>query len=790
MSIMDNGAIERIAAPDLADEAKMLLDKFGGNDDVVFFLGRLVWQGQMTVCVPDLLTIATDAARGRYARIAAMRAVMSVGDAQQKDALWSSIAAHPGPLDRHLLAEILNWADPAQRSIDLLLASIEPLSPHERFKSTGLSRALHGFIDRLPIMADGAGEQPLARLVEGLNAFLDREPHIKRADCRISEAFKWLMSPALHAVDRLVAAHAEQAMAASSIAVLLKMPALRYWRSSEVGEYRGTLGQHVPRWQALNDLLYWSSIAERRARVAENGERMTDDWRVGFLGHFWNFTAKDFDRCLGWVSDMPDLDDRLVALSRCITLFVIADRPEPWADRLRAIAAGEPEMEAALEASLNPTPSPAIEKMEAEDREWKRKREEEEQEAESDRADWIRELQANPDRVRHPVGLAIGEFSGDQYHLLLSVPEDADDSDRDRGANWQALIPEFGEAVASAYRDAAIAHWRAYRPKLRSDGDDTGSTPYSLIFAMAGIAIEAAENAEFPKGLTDEEIRHALRYVTWELNGFPRWFEQVYRAAPALAFEAIEKELIWELDRSVADTPFHHVLHDIVYHSPWLHALVAPYLADWLRDHDMPNADGLRYSLSIMTGGGVSPEILAELSAAKLAATGIADQRPRWFALWADTAPDDALPALKAELEALEDEAASHFAQMFIVALLGDRRTRGSRFGAFRTAAHLKSLYVLMHHYIRAADDIDRAGGGVYSPTLRDDAQDARNALFNILSEIPGPETYAAIKSLEVEHPDHSYRKWMAYRARQRAVADADEPLWTATQVHGFASRF
>jgi hypothetical protein len=90
----------------------------------------------------------------------------------------------------------------------------------------------------------------------------------------------------------------------------------------------------------------------------------------------------------------------------------------------------------------------------------------------------------------------------------------------------------------------------------------------------------------------------------------------------------------------------------------------------------------------------------------------------------------------------------SNFAQQFIVALLGDRHGTGMRVGAYRNAHDLKSLYVLMHRYIRVAEDIERAGKGVYSPTTRDDAQDARNTLFNMLTEVPGPDAYAAMKAL------------------------------------------
>jgi hypothetical protein len=787
---MDNSAIERIAAPDLGTDALALLDRFGSDDDVVFFIGRLVWRGEMRECLPALEQIALDPQRGGYARIASIRAVMSLGEKGQKDGLWSAIATLDKPLDRRLLAELIEWAAPTMRSVELLLASINRLTPYERFEATGLSEAIHRLIDRLPIMTDAAPEHPVARIVEGLNSFLDREPYIERGECHVSEAFSWLMGPALHAVDRLVSGRSAAALQPDTLAILRKVPAVRFWRSDDSTFYKNALGANVPRWQELNDRLYWTSVAERRAHLVAKGEGMIDDWQISFMEPFWRFGAEDFDRCLGWVHEREMLDDRLVALSRCLTLFVAGDRPTDWLERIQAATSGQAELAAALAQRIDPRPSPDVRKMEAENRKWKRERQVREDKEERDRADWVRTLKADPDRIRSPKGLQPGEFSYDQLHLLHSIREDGIARNRDWGSGWRQLIAEFGEEVAQAYRDAAIAFWRPYRPGLRSEGADTGSTPYALIFAMAGIAIEVDEAEGFLTALSDEDARHALRYVTWELNGFPRWFEALYRSHPEAALEAVAKELIWELDHSKADQPTHYILHDILYHAPWLHADVSPLIIDWLRANDMRNSDNLRYCLNILSSSGVSPDELADLAEGKLSGGVDAEQRPRWYALWVDNAPEAAIPALEAELVSLGDAGASGFAQLFVVSLLGDRHGTGNRTGAFKTPAHLKSLYVLMHRFIKASDDINRANGGVYSPTLRDDAQDARNNLFNLLSSEPGEDTYAAIKALEKDHPEPGYRQWMAKRARERAIADADEPVWDAGDVHAFGAQF
>lgn len=87
----DNSAIARIAQPDLEGDVLDLIERFGTDDDAIFFLGRLVWQGEMSRCVSPLLEIATDLLRGKYARIASTRAVMTCGTDEQKNSLWRAL---------------------------------------------------------------------------------------------------------------------------------------------------------------------------------------------------------------------------------------------------------------------------------------------------------------------------------------------------------------------------------------------------------------------------------------------------------------------------------------------------------------------------------------------------------------------------------------------------------------------------------------------------------------------------------------------------------------------------
>jgi hypothetical protein len=189
-----------------------------------------------------------------------------------------------------------------------------------------------------------------------------------------------------------------------------------------------------------------------------------------------------------------------------------------------------------------------------------------------------------------------------------------------------------------------------------------------------------------------------------------------------------------------------------------------------------------------LVNGGTDAARLADLASHQIAQATDLNAIAWWYALRVDCEPENGIPELEQWLSSLDEDAAITSAQVFVTTLMGGRQLResGPKFGHFQTVEHLRSLYILAHRYVRASDDINRAGGGVYSPGLRDDAQDARDSLFKLLSEIPGKATYTVIERLTHEHPDPNYRPWMAKQAYKRAEEDGDLEPWTAEQVNAF----
>jgi len=668
-SAQQSSAIARIANTDLAEETRHLIREYGHNDDAVFFLGRLVWQGEMGGCVEPFIDIGLDRRRGIYARKASVRAVMSCGTTEQKRAMWGGLNEGDTLIPRDLLAEVVKEAAPNNHSIEQLLVSLNKVPPYRQFEITGLERALHEFVERLPIVDE---QLLIAQLINDLHTYLERPPFVDRHQCRVSVDHAWLLNPAAHLVERLVEEKSPLVFDRSALSIMLMVPSLRNWHDGDLTEYKGKLMEIVPQWSDLNDALYWADVGQARvAKEKESGEPLTNDCLVSRPGRFWDFNVSELPRLLEYVCSRPLLDDRLVALSTAFRVYVQADRPAQALSDLKEAVAGVPPLEHQLENYLNPPQSETNRKHQERMEEIRRKREIEEARKQQNRSIWIEELKNNPDRVYNRSSPALGNFTNDQLWLMSELGGQGLTTDYSVFANWKALIPEFGQDVSQAYRVAALNHWRHYVPDLRSEGGQNKNTPYALIFGIAGLEIEAKEESGFPRNLDKTEVQRALRYITWELNGFPGWLEQVYQAFPDLVKNAVVKELLWELENTLSDEPMHYILYDLAYHAPWLHETIAPVILEWAETNPKRIKANKHYCMNILARGKIESTRLAEFVNMQIAKMNNPDDIAWWYAILVDCDPVNGIPEVERWLSGLDMERAIHGAQIFITTLMG-----------------------------------------------------------------------------------------------------------------------
>lgn len=775
-SITEYSAVQRFTNPDLADVIRELLDKHNANDNIVWFLLRMVQQGGISA-LADRAKYFALTSRAKYTRIAAMRAVNEVGAPNDAVEIRKAFISETPPLRRSWLAELLDGLGEKQDDVDWLLAALELAAPKKRFEVDPLSDALTSYVAALP-------PDVLASLLDGLEKLLNCRPFIERRHCEVSKQYSWLAPTAARVLMRMIENQDPATLKKTPLLILQKLPNMEDYERGVFDGIRKELPQMVRGWPELNRALFWHCVVEDRARrKRDSGEALTDYWHVSIFGAYWAFFDSDFDYMIDQIEGRPLKDDKLVALTLAVSIYQQNGRPRGWRERLTKAVTIDPDIKAELGKLLNP-PKGAGANIKQRQAAWKRRSEREAaQEAEAKgKAKEI--LASRITTIRNPVHP--GKVSQDQYYLHEQMRGGESQHNRWTDGNWRSLTATFGEVIARAFRDGAVAYWRHHKPQLRSEGAAANTTPFTTVFGLTGLSIEAREIDSWPSALSVSDAEIATRYALQELNGFSFWLPQLYKAFPSQVLNIIFNEIRYELSTETTEGESDYALYDVSWHGDWIWDQIAPMLLPKLRAKRV-NARNLGYLLAIINRSSVDNKTIAAIVSRKANATCDLTFSPIWFAAWVGVDPDAAIPALAARFAGMKDPAEqTMLALSFIVALIGGRSQEGRARQAFRTVEHMKSLYMLMARYIRQEEDIKRAGQGVFSPGPRDDAQDARNALIAFIRETPGKLAFLALLEMAHAHPDEESRPWMDFHAKSKAAADADVDAWTPSQVREF----
>ncbi|WP_441229549.1 hypothetical protein AB7828_04935 [Tardiphaga sp. 215_C5_N2_1] len=776
-SVTEYEAVQRFANPDLAHDIGALLDQYAEAHDITWFLLRMVFQGAIEALADKAKHFALTS-RAKYTRIAAIRAVLTVGTPTDAAEVRRCFVEEGPSLSRDWLGALLAELPHTMEAIAWLLAALEGSATKDPHQVDPLNDPLARYVNELPLTL-------LAPLMEGLVGLLQREPVIERRHCEISQQYGWVASTAARVAMRLIEARDPATLSPATLTVLLLLPIANDYGRHDFEEIRKELPDLVRGWLDLNYAVFWHSVAQERAwRERENNERLVDYWHVSIFGSYWAFDPTSFDIVADDIANRPLPDDRLVALTLAFRLFVVGGRPREWRERLKHLVAKEELLRGKLELLLHP-PAGELAKYRRQEAQWKRR---------DARISAAREKQLERDKtlltervnqIRNPGKPGI--YTRDQHYLHERMRSSANDnSNHWTEGNWRSLIETYGEPVASAFRDAAVRFWREYQPWTQSMGASTNQTSSAVIFGLTGLAIEAREEHEWLQRLSSADAEKATRYAIAEMNGFPTWLPELYAEFPEQVGAVLMKEIWHELANETSESESHYVLYNMAWHGEWARDQIATALLPALRGKRVSSRN-LRYLLSIVQGSSVSDMELSKIAARKTSTKYDPVFNPIWYATWVGVDPDAAIPALAARLAALKDHVEqTNLALRFVVSLLGGRQSEGRARLAYRTVEHMKTLYLLMAKYICEEDDINRAGKGVYSPGLRDDAQDARNALFGFIRETPGKEAYLALIEMEQAHPATRSRPWMGFHAKTKATLDADFAPWKPSQVKEF----
>lgn len=769
-------AVQRFANHDIAKDIRALLQKHSSNDELRGFLVRMIWLGRLKELLPEATEISLSSVNSRHTRIAAFRAVIELGGAQAAQDLRKHFFQESSALDREWLAELISDTEPTREICDWFLACLAKAEPKEEFSVDRLANATAEFIQKADI-------ELVPALMSGISKLLDDEPFIERAFCHVSRKHAWLLSAAAAGAQRLIETRHAFALDDVTLRLLFNLRIGKEWYN-ELRDSTPGFPDLFAAWPGLNRAAFWHDVRESRRRMLNRpGDRLTYYGQASVFGAFWSFKADDFDYVCEQIAAQTEPDNKLVALSLAFDLYVKEGRTPDWRRRLKRAVGDNADLKQRLATLLQP---PARDdSFRKQEQKWKR------QAAARRRRDKINYEKSKDYLLKHVDQIRDQKFSdpaaisNPQWYLHERLREKSNSRNTWTGGNWIDLVPEYGNDVARAYRDAVVTYWRKNKAVLRSEGATPNSVPMMVIFGLTGLAIEASETPDWSTSLTEDEVALACRYACHELNGFPSWFPKLFNAWPNIAGACLMREIAYELTVETAEQETHYVLSDVSWSGQWAWQELGPQIYKLLEKSNPQNSGTLSKLVKIVEGSNVSDADLAKLAARK-ATDPASTHAPLWYAAWVGVEPEKAIPTLKAYLAALPT-AQTQFAIQFVTRLFGSRRseTTVARPG-FHTPDHLKTLYLLMHQYIRRDEDIERAGKGVYSPGPRDDAQEARSKLFDALNKLSGKAAFLAMQEITQNHPDGSSRGWLMRLTRQKAEQDSELDPWTPSQVRDF----
>jgi hypothetical protein len=93
--------------------------------------------------------------------------------------------------------------------------------------------------------------------------------------------------------------------------------------------------------------------------------------------------------------------------------------------------------------------------------------------------------------------------------------------------NFERFSELVDADISSAARSGLLNTWRLHAPEFNEG--EPHSTHYITAAGLQGLNLEFGDGSQLPE-LTDEEVRRAVRYAVFEINGPPRWLWPLARA--------------------------------------------------------------------------------------------------------------------------------------------------------------------------------------------------------------------------------------------------------------------
>lgn len=769
---MDIQDVRRLASEGLTSTIRDLLVKYKGHDDLMHLLLRVIYQGKNSGFGDLLLPIAQDDTLDMTTRALAIEA-FEVGAPEDRQALKNYIFSMPDPLNRRLVGAFITAFKNDALSIGEISQLLERVELAREFHSDILSVHLEKVPERLD-------KDSLIGLLQDIVGLLSREPYIQNST--LSTRYAWLLELAGHATKALLKKITDDVYPQALVDALAKLDQVERIQRFMGGE-KDVAASIMSANRDLKQILFWQKVEELRRN------KPVVDCTFTVFSSSLRLDDKDLDYFIKALSERSLQDDKRVALSALCWISRGSEDKDGLFDKIRAAIAGNIPLEKEFEAWINPTPNPELEKMRRQMEAQTAKSDAENRKAQEQFEKWVEKLKADPALVGNDENAYTDPGFSNAVHLFRQMEDiERKSSSRLSRTDYEALVPQFGTAVAERFRNYLQAAWKSHKPQLRSElAEQTSSIPWIHILGLSGVGMLARSGEDWSKDLSPEEAEIAARYALTEINGPPEWLKDLCRHHPEAVAAVYAKEIPWELRLENSGS---YAVSGLRWSGGELAGLLKDTVFKALQTASLRNHRSLEEALQILLRDGNLPEGAGDFIEAQAADSSREDDEIRalWLGALIRLKPERGIEVLEKWMEADEDHAQSRLSRVLVSAFGTRHDPLDGAFSATLTAQQVLRLAKLTYKFIKIEEDISH--DEVYSPGLRDHAQEAREMLVNKLQSITGYDTYKALQEFSALQtwPYPKDRMLVLAEARAEADAEASSPLWTEADVSSFAA--
>ncbi len=354
---------------------------------------------------------------------------------------------------------------------------------------------------------------------------------------------------------------------------------------------------------------------------------------------------------------------------------------------------------------------------------------------------------------------------------------------------FEVFEREAGLQIAQAVRDGFSKVWRNRKPAFKEG--DPRSTHHITVAGLQGLYLELDDGKSLPQ-LTRDEVRLAIQYAAFEINGYPKWFWPVVEAHQEVAGQELVRMVRQAKAGAVSLEHAQEVLTSLGSAPPAVQSKVAPLAWAFIIESSLLSDYVVEKLLTVATGvPGVTPRAEFESTAfAKMQAAfdgplpaeddkaqAVRTQRRQsaiWAANWLAKYPAAFCKTVEKWLKKGPGNA-SAFLFEFAAYLGADHGARsvGVAESGDEGVTALASIYEWTRAIVRPEEDAEHPDGEAYSPDARDHAEQFRNALIPAIAAAKSQRAYEVLDKLRrsATGPREIYLRSVQFEMREAQFA-------------------